>query len=248
MFRKIVSIGILLMLCGVLFGAISLSVINASGGENVLTWSFTMGVCGGSDGILTVFAPSANTSGAATVTGITYNAVALTHVAALDITTGNSRFFVYRLLNPPSGAHNIVISVSGGDWFPSAAGFCGVDQTTPILNTATIPSTGVGFANPFINVTATTTNTVLVAGLINTGFVSPFSAENCTSGVIGSVVNVEGNIFATGVCGIQAAAGVSNYNWTTGTGDWATLGFTLQPATGAPITMVPRKSAGWVGH
>lgn len=86
-----------------------------SGGSaaSSLTWSHTMGA--GSNGILIVAASYANPS-TGLITGVTFNGVALTHidssVANLGVGTGRAVDLWY-LLNPASGANNVVITASG---------------------------------------------------------------------------------------------------------------------------------------
>jgi hypothetical protein len=64
-----------------------------------------------------------------TTTGITYNGVAMTQIAKTDDTTGN-QFYLYYLLAPATGAHNIVISYTGsGNIRTVAASYSGAKHS-----------------------------------------------------------------------------------------------------------------------
>lgn len=72
---------------------------------------------GGVDGLLLVTIAMANT---VSVTGMTYNGVAMTQIRQ-DVSTGiSSRYASYYLLSPSTGSNNIVISFSGAQWSPTA--------------------------------------------------------------------------------------------------------------------------------
>ena len=78
--------------------------------DTSLTFSHT---CTGSNLILFI---SARTNNNATVTGITYNSVAMTRIATGTVNPISSRYVtLFYLLSPATGAHDIVISLSGSD-------------------------------------------------------------------------------------------------------------------------------------
>lgn len=115
-----------------------------------LTFSHT---CSGSNRYLTVWITKSATQ---SITGVTYNGTAMTSVA----NTEN----VYGLINPTSGAHNIVVSFtpglsSGKSVDALGESFTGVNQTTAIDISG---GTGGG-ANPSVSVTTTKNNRFLVA-------------------------------------------------------------------------------------
>lgn len=72
---------------------------------------------GGSDGLLLVTIAMSNT---VSVTGMTYNGVAMTQVRQDTSATYSSRYATYRLTNPSTGSNNIVISFSGAQWSSTA--------------------------------------------------------------------------------------------------------------------------------
>lgn len=72
---------------------------------------------GGGNDLLLVTIAMPNT---VTVTGMTYNGVAMTQVRQDTSTTYNSRYASYYLVNPANGNNNIVISFSGSQWSNTA--------------------------------------------------------------------------------------------------------------------------------
>lgn len=90
-----------------------------------LTWSHT---CSGTNRILFVACgiPTANT-----ITGVTYNGVAMALLNKLQVASGSGRFFyLYYLANPATGANNIVVTSSGSDVLRAcAASYTGAAQT-----------------------------------------------------------------------------------------------------------------------
>lgn len=93
----------------------------ASGGK---TFSHT---CSGSNRIL--FVSTFGAVGSDTVTGVTYNGVAMTLVKTLLTPTDGRYLGAWVLMNPASGANNVVISVSSGDTYGMAVSYTGTAQT-----------------------------------------------------------------------------------------------------------------------
>lgn len=75
-----------------------------------LTYSHTVG--SGSNRILFVYSGGRYSSGGEYPTGVTYNGVAMTEIAALRQDYSNIRSSVWYLVAPASGANNVVISYS----------------------------------------------------------------------------------------------------------------------------------------
>lgn len=108
----------------------------ASGAQNnyttALTFSHTIG--SGSDRLLFVSFITNNTSDK--ITGVTYNGTAMTRTMARQA-GGNFWMYVYHLVAPDTGTNNVVVSASSGSliWACSSS-YTGVNQTSPIDNTA----------------------------------------------------------------------------------------------------------------
>jgi uncharacterized repeat protein (TIGR01451 family) len=129
----------LLLIIGILFivpvdgnCAIALDGTSSAHDTNAssLTWSHT--VTSNSRGILIV--GIAMNPASTTVGSVTYNGVALTYIGSRQNLLA-ARVEIWYLLAPPTGAHNVVVTLSGGDsvllFTAGASSFTGVNQTTP---------------------------------------------------------------------------------------------------------------------
>lgn len=95
----------------------------SSGASSSLTTSYT---CSGTNRLLMVYAFRENSE---TVTGITYNGTAMT--LATSKAQGTSTAYAYYLINPATGANNIVVSFSGAssNCIAGAISYTGVKQS-----------------------------------------------------------------------------------------------------------------------
>ena len=119
-----------------------------------LTWSHT---CTGSNLVLIVgTSVESDSSGhtAQTISGITYNGVALSHVRS-DYITDNGTELWY-LIAPATGAHNIVVTPTAvvDGLFGAGLSFTGVDQTNPIDNNDGTTTTGTSISQALTTVAA----------------------------------------------------------------------------------------------
>ena len=100
---------------------------NGGTGTTSLTFAHT---CTGSNLILFVAADGNITAGGDVLTGITYNGVAMTQVTGSPIAKAGRYFYLFFLVAPATGAHNVVISNPGSDFTAGAASsFTGALQT-----------------------------------------------------------------------------------------------------------------------
>lgn len=131
---------------------------------NFATTSGTLAfTCTGSDRLLLV--TTANEGGANDVTGVTYNGVALTEIGTAVQKGSTGRYLrLWGLLNPASGANNVVVSRTTGaaDMWCLVASYTGVKQS------------GLPDANTTQQFTATTVTTSLTT-----------IADNCWTILIG---------------------------------------------------------------
>lgn len=90
-----------------------------------MTWSHT---CTGSNLILIAgfWAESSNT-----ISGVTYNGVSMTQATLSGLTSGNNRVYLFYLVNPTTGANNIVATYanSGNLKYGIAESYTGAKQT-----------------------------------------------------------------------------------------------------------------------
>lgn len=132
--------------------AIAYDTTSNATGTSGITWSHT---CSGSNRIL--FVALGVTSGVSHT--VTYAGVSMTQV--LNPTVGAVGF--YYLINPASGANNIVVTGSGGTMQACATSYNGVAQSgNP--EASTLGDTGGG-ANTITNGTTTVTDNAWVVGL-----------------------------------------------------------------------------------
>lgn len=92
--------------------------------------------CTGTDLVLYV---SCTSSGG--TNSVTYNGVAMTAIKANDAAVGPIYVSTYRLINPPTGVHNIVVTAPSGYNAVNAVSYTGVDQTTPDYGATSVGST-----------------------------------------------------------------------------------------------------------
>lgn len=97
---------------------------NNGGTTSSRTFSYTCG--SGSGRLLVVNFAGDTVAGSDNVTSVTYNSIAMTLIA--KTVTGGSRFnYAYYLLNPASGANNVVITVGSNHYIiANAADYSGV--------------------------------------------------------------------------------------------------------------------------
>lgn len=112
-------------------GAIALDAVSTSIGTNTtFTFAHTVGV--GSDRVMIVGVSVFNSN--KTVTALAYNGQALTRLGFLDGGNGSDdrRVEMWRLINPPIGTANVVVTFSSSaKAVIGAASFFGVNTTTP---------------------------------------------------------------------------------------------------------------------
>lgn len=98
--------------------------VSAYAPNTSVTWSHT---CTGTDRILIVgvYCGTANT------TTVTYNGVSMTAINSLAMSGAASGQFIklFYLVNPASGANNVVVSCSAGDMYGLATSYTGAKQS-----------------------------------------------------------------------------------------------------------------------
>ena len=184
--------------------------------------------------------------GAQTVTGITYNSDAMTHVATAIQSAGVLRTEIWRLVNPDSGANSVLVTLSaaidsslGG----SAMSFTGVDQTTPIGATATAgPDTGTSVST---NLTTAQNNSWVVDAVTHRNDI------DITAG--GSQSNVLEHNNGTSTIGgmstrLAPTAGSYAMSWADGADhQWRHVLLELRDAAGAPPVVNMRRGGMFFG-
>ncbi len=196
---------------------------STSGSSTSFTFSHTTGT--GADRLLLVGVSMR--AGAEHVNSVTYAGNSLTLVGAQS-NGANTRMEIWRLVNPPTAANNVVVTLSAsGRAVIGAATFTGVDQTTPLgtfasaTGSSTTPSVAVSSAVGelvFDTVSNAAGQTSMTPGTNQTERWDVDSGGNSTSDVRGGGST-------------EAGAASVTMSWTAGDDDWAIGGVSIKPAS-----------------
>lgn len=213
---------------GITFDAASNSGYQAA--QSTYSWSHT---CTGTDRFLAV--DVSLLSAGSTVSGITYNSVALSLIAAKSTVTSFGRIESWGLANPASGSNTIAVTLSGS--IASSAGavsYAGVHQTVPTEGAATNQATNVGAADATVDVTSVADQCWIHAAVAtdDTAITAGQTTRNNVTGAGGSGADED--------FGPQAAATKTmNYTNVGALATWAIAGYAIRP-TGASAGFTPR--------
>jgi hypothetical protein len=111
------------------------------GGVSGLSWTHTVS---GTSTLLTVAVAVSAASDAGMTLAVTYNGVAMTSASKVHTNNSTTGFIqLFYLVSPASGANTVAVTLTGGtaDMVGGSVSFTGVNQGTPVQNTAT------GFGN-----------------------------------------------------------------------------------------------------
>lgn len=171
------------------------------------------------------------------VTGITYNGVALTLIEAKNSATSR-RAELWGLIAPATGTNSVTVTLSSAVTSISGAmSFTGVDQSTP--NEADANASGAGTSDISVAVTTVADN----------DWVVDFASTGDTAATVGAgqteKVNVADMMFGSGLMsyeGPKTPAGSVTMSWTDigSLLEWATVATALIPVAAAP-TPIPNK-------
>lgn len=118
-----------------------------------------------------------------TITGVTYNGVALTQV--IDNTTGGTTFnhmYLFYLIAPATGTNNVIVTSSGsGSVYAASSSYTGVAQTSPIDGTSATTTTTAGTFSKSVTTTIANDWIIGYVGVGNYG-VGPASFPAAGSG------------------------------------------------------------------
>ncbi|MEO5915832.1 MAG: SdrD B-like domain-containing protein [Luteolibacter sp.] len=197
------------------------------------TFSYNSGVAA-SNRILIVGVSYRNNN-SQTISSVTYGGQAMTLVGSntVAVSTPDGATYIYRLVNPPTGANNVVVNWSAALVQGSVVGaitYSGVDQTTPTGTFASANSgTGTSTA-PAVTVTSAvgrvvfglaggrTTTAYTLAGSGGTSLWSVMPFSNQTAGAAQSKAGAATN---------------TTLSWTGTNDEWTAVGVSLIPASGA---------------
>lgn len=191
--------------------------------QSSYNWSHT---CAGTDRYLKV--AIGMLSLAQTVSGITYNGVALVFLGAQSSVSGAARIELWGLVAPATGSNTIAVTLTGAvNSGGVAASYTGVHQTfsTESLNSA--QATNVGAADATVDVTTVADNDWVIDGVVTDDTSITVGAgqtsRNNISGTVGSVADSDE--------GPKTPAGSVTMSWS-GIGaaaTWAIAAVALRP-------------------
>lgn len=193
------------------------------------SWSHT---CTGSNRFLAVDVSLLALAGT-TVSGITYNGVALSLIGTQASGTGAVRVESWGLIAPATGSNTIVVTFSGSIVAGASAGcavsYTDVHQTTPTeaFNGAT--ATNVGAADATVTITTVTDNDWVhgAVGTDDTAITANQTSRNNVTGTLGSGADED-----TGPK-TPAGAQAMSYTAVAALATWAIAGYGIRPVTAA---------------
>jgi hypothetical protein len=216
--------------------AIAFDAASSSNGSGAsLTWAHT---CTGSNLVLIV---GVSVDTGHTVSGITYNAVAMTQVPGGTVATANIRSYLYYLVGPATGAHDIVVSLGGGGGSNLAAGgmsFTGVSQ----FNTLGTAATNSGNTGTTASVVVSSDIDEVVVDCLATGS----NAATVGAGQTRRWNDNNSNVFGQG--SHETGAASTTMDWTITSGNhWAIVAVPLRPPRTLHLASVVAPAATVVG-
>lgn len=216
---------------GAVSGGIQIDTISTNSGDaSSFTYSHTVGAGCVPTNRLLIVAVELNDAGGTTVSSITYNGTPMTFVASRQHASGKPRVEVYQLVAPPTGTHDVVVTLSGIDKVTiGAISYTGVDQTTPIEGVSIAEGTST---TPSVIVSSEAGDLVQDAmATIADGSVTPPSAEAGQTARWNVEMGGPGvtNHFGTG--STEDGAASVTMSWTLPESkDWVTIAFNINAA------------------
>ena len=209
-----------------------------AGNVSSYSFSYNSGTTGSNRILMVGISYRNNSSQTVSTTGVTYGGVTMTQVGTSNVpsNTTSGRMYIYRLLNPPTGANSLAVTWSAALTNSAVIGavtYAGVDQTTP---TGTFAAGGATSGTPTIAVASGTGQ--LVFGVIDGRSTAAYTTTGTS---LWSAMPVSGQ---TAGAAQSSTAGTSTVTLTwagTGTASsarWTAGGVSLKPAVtvSAPVT------------
>lgn len=201
--------------------ALAIDAVSSTSGNGAgpFSWSHT---CSGSDRVL--FVGISHYDSSDTVSGVTYNSVAMTAVPSGA--TNNGQFYVslWYLIAPATGSNTVSVTFTGGvfDFKAGSVSFTGADQTTP-LGTA-VTATGSS-TTPSVTVTSATGEIVLdTLVIVHSGTLTVDGSQAQRWNGTG------GSGFIKGGGSTESGAASTTMSWSNSTSqDWAIVGVPVKP-------------------
>lgn len=212
----------------------------AVGASTTLTYSHT---CTGSNTFLKVDFRINGASGS--VSSVTYAGVSMTQLANVSA----NGVYTYYLINPATGANNVVITTSGsGEITSYSASYTGVKQTSPIDSQNTVGSGSVSDTTVVVATTVVASNCWLLGfGAFTNSFGSATISSNRTDRQAGNHGGYATGVNATSDSNGTVATGSQSTTWTiagdSGNKTQAAIVFSILPYVPQTVTLVMAQGA-----
>lgn len=213
---------------GILFDTASNSGYQAA--ASTYNWSHT---CSGNSRYLVV--GIAMLSLAQTVSGITYNSVAMTFLGAKNSVSGAARVELWGLIAPTTGTNTIAVTLTGAIASAgSACSFTGVHQTSPTEGFNSAQATNVGAADATVDVTTVADNDWVIDQV----------ATDDTAITVGAGQTQRSNVTGAGGSGAMSTegpktpAGVVTMSWANvgALATWSIASIALRPTQASTLS------------
>lgn len=208
--------------------AVDASTSATGNGLTSLSWSHTVGT--GANRAIIVGVVITFPSGV-TISGVTYGGTALTRIGTRTLAAGWAIVELWRLVNPPSGAANVVVTPSAAtDIAAGAVSMTGVHQTTPA---GTFASAEGLSTEPSVAVSGAANDLVIDVLLFDSSTVVPTVGAGQTS-------RWTQNYGANASGSTEAGAASVTMSWTASSAaDWMIGGVAIKEAPAAGGLSIP---------
>lgn len=211
---------------GIAFDAATNSGYQAA--QSSYSWSHT---CTGSNRFLSV--DISMLSLAQTVTGITYNSIALILIGVRNSVSGAARIETWGLIAPSTGSNTIAVTLSGSIASAgTAVSYTGVHQTSPYEGFNSNQATNVGATDATVAITSVADNDWVHAAVAtdDTAITAGQTSRNNVTGAGGSGADED-----TGPI-TPAGATTMSYTGVGALATWVIGGYALRPISASTLT------------
>lgn len=219
--------------------AVTFDAASEGGAENLASQTLAHTVGSGSNRVLYVFSLCSNSSDLLASGTCSYNGTSMGSAIASAIVAGTQSLYVWRMIAPPTGTANIVITPSSNAYLNTHAfSLSNVDQTTP---NGTIVKIENNFQGSPSSLSITVASGGMAIDVIGLKSVTTYTLTEAGSQTAGTAVKtLTSNTRASRL----ANATAMGWSWTAGSSQILQLAVPVNPASTVPIITGPTGSAG----
>ncbi|MDZ4405378.1 GEVED domain-containing protein [Prosthecobacter sp.] len=195
------------------------------------TWAHTTGT--GSNRLLLVGVAIESDIQSTLVNSVTYSGQSLVKVGSQQSAEGEARMEIWRLVNPPSGTANVVVTLNQAcdDAVVTVAStFSGVHQSTP-LGTFASAQSDQGDSAPAPSLTLVSASGELVFDVLALDDADTITAPGSGQTQRMKLTQADSDSGITGAASTKAGASSVSMSWTTSPDSWALGAVSIKPAT-----------------